>query len=93
MSIDTLLLARELRLAEMPQAQAEAIAGALGRSFTETAATKSDLNLLKSELETRIEHGKIELKAEIEQARSSLLVWFIGANTALAAMLLAAIKF
>lgn len=82
MSIDTLALARELRAAEMPQAQAEAFAAALGRSFTETIATKSDLAHLEA---------KIEIK--IEQASSRLLLWFIGTNTALAAMLLAAIKF
>lgn len=115
MSIDTLALARELRAAEMPQAQAEAFAAALGRSFSETAATKADLDQLaattkadlnqlaaatKADLNQLAAAAKADLNqlesrldTKIEKATSRLLFWFIGTNTALAAMLVAAIKF
>ena len=51
MSVDTLSLARELRAAHFEGEQAEAIAAAIGRSVTETTATKADLAQLGAELD------------------------------------------
>ena len=46
-AIDTLLFARKLRQAGLPEEQAEAVAAALGEELTEHRATKADLLLLK----------------------------------------------
>ena len=57
MHIDTLSIARDLKSTELPAAQAEAIAAAIGRSVTEGTASKLDLEAvrlsLKGELECR----------------------------------------
>jgi hypothetical protein len=81
MTVDTLSLARELRAAEFAPAQAEAIASAIGRSIGETAATKADLRELK-----------LELEAKLEAVQSKLVMWMIGSQITMAAILLAAIK-
>ena len=67
MMVDTLTIARELKAAELPVGQAEAIAAAIGRSVTETAVTKTDLDVLKQ-----------ELKGDMDRLHNRLLLWFIG---------------
>ena len=60
--------------------QAEAIAAAIGRSPAESlasAATKADI---------------AQLKTKIEQLRSTLMMWFIGTNLTVAAIIIAATK-
>ena len=81
MMVDTLTIARELRAAELPSGQAEAIAAAIGRSVTETAATKADLDLVKH-----------ELKVEIERTRNQILIWIMSAMVALAGLIVAVVK-
>ena len=81
MTVDTLSLAKELRAAELPPMQAEANAAAIGRAVLEGAATKADL----AQLEARID-------AKIERLRATLIMWFVGTNLTLAAVLIAAVK-
>ncbi|MEH3107059.1 MAG: hypothetical protein PGN09_07135 [Sphingomonas fennica] len=99
MMVDTLTIARELRAADLPAPQAEAIAAAIARSITESAATKADvaaaeqslrseINLLKAELQM----VRQELKAEIERVRSQLLVWVVSTQVAVGGLIIAIIK-
>ena len=81
MGVDTLSLARELRAAELPSVQAEAIAAAIGKAVVETAATKADLLQLEAKLE-----GKIE------QLKATLLTWFIATQLTVGAVVIAALK-
>ena len=80
MTVDTLSIALELKAAEVPAAQAEAIAAVIGRSAAEsltTAATKADI---------------AQLETKIEQLRSTLMTWFIGTVLTLAAIIIAVVK-
>jgi hypothetical protein len=81
MSVDNLTIARNLKAADLGAAQAEPIAAAIGRAVAETAATKSDLRELK-----------LELEAKLEGLQSKLVMWMIGTQITMAAILLAAIK-
>ena len=81
MSVDTLSIARDLRAAELPPAQAKAIAAAIGHSILESAATKSDLAQVEARLETKI-----------EQLRVTMMTWFIGTGLTLSAVIIAAVK-
>ena len=81
MMVDTLTIARELKAADLPIGQAEAIAAAIGRSVTETAATKADLDLIKQ-----------ELKADIERARNQLLIWVVSTQVAVGGLIVAILK-
>jgi len=81
MNIDTLAIAKELRAAELPAAQAEAIAAAIGHSVSETAATKLDLDLTKQ-----------ELRADMERLHNRLLLWFIGTQVAVGGLVVALVK-
>ncbi|MCY3819475.1 MAG: DUF1640 domain-containing protein [Gammaproteobacteria bacterium] len=72
-AIDALRYARRLKEAGVPTEQAEAMADAIGAELVEQLATKSDLEALR-----------LELKAEIDQTRTSLggkillLQWMLG---------------
>ena len=81
MSVDTLSIARSLRAAELPQPQAEAIAAAIGNSILESASTKADLREVK-----------LELEAKIEALQAKLVMWMIGSQVTMTAVIIAAIK-
>ena len=85
MSVDTLAIARNLRAADLPQPQAEAIAAAIGSSILETAATKADLLQLRTEL-------KADIETKVEQLKSTMMTWFIGTTLTLGALMIALIK-
>ena len=85
MTVDTLSLAKELRAAELSSTQAEAIAAAIGRAVIEGAATKADLLQLEARLDAKID-------TKIERLRANLMMWFIGTNLTLAAVIVAAVK-
>jgi hypothetical protein len=88
MSVDTLSIARELKATKMPAVQAEAIASAIGYTVHENLATKSDLREINSamrEMESRID-------TKIEQLRVTMVMWFVGSQIALGALILAALK-
>ncbi|MEO6093506.1 MAG: hypothetical protein ABIT04_11565 [Novosphingobium sp.] len=80
MSVDTLAIARSPRAAELPQPQAEVIAAAIGTAILDAAATKADL----AQLEARL--------AKIEHLKSHMMMWFVGTNLTIAAVVIAAIK-
>ena len=81
MNIDTLSIARDLKATEIPAAQAEAIAAAIGRSVFDAAVSKADL-----------EAAKQELKGDLERLRGQLLIWFIGTQVAVGALIVALVK-
>ncbi|WP_419809901.1 hypothetical protein [Sphingomonas sp.] len=81
MNIDTLSIARDLKATELPAAQAEAIAAAIGRSVSEGVATKLDVQLLEERLTGRLEGVK-----------SQILIWLMGAIFASAGAIIAVIK-
>jgi hypothetical protein len=84
MAIDTLSISRDLKAAEVPAMQAEAIAAAIGRSAGDSmqnAATKSDLAQVESRLE-----------AKIEALQSKLIMWFVSTQIAFVAIIAAIIK-
>ena len=81
--VDTLRLSDTLRKAGMERDQAEGVARAFGKELGEHVAVQSDLDagfqgmrsemaLMRSELEARIEGVRSELEARIEEVRSSL---------------------
>ncbi|WP_271299362.1 hypothetical protein [Sphingomonas sp. CV7422] len=72
MTIDTLSIARDLKAAQLPAGQAEAIASAIGHVLSDSMATKADLSLMRSDLSGRIEQVRLDLGSRIEQVRSDL---------------------
>lgn len=89
MNVDTLAIARDLRATELPAAQAEAIAAAIGRSTSEGVATKSDIDVIGQ----KIDALDARLTARIESARSSLLIWLMGVITASVGVIIAVLKY
>jgi len=80
-NIDTLSIARDLKASELPAAQAEAIAAAIGRSVTDGVATKADLQVMEE-----------RLSARLESAKTQLLIWLMGVIVATAGVLIAVVK-
>lgn len=86
MHIDTLSIARDLKAADLPPAQAEAIATAIGQALREGVATKGDVEALKGDfdslaqqisgLDRRLdgvrEQGRNDLKAAVETLRAEM---------------------
>jgi hypothetical protein len=70
--MDTLAIARDLRGADLTQAQAEAIASAIGRSVVENSATKSDLENLRLALKGEIDGLQASTKSDLENLRLAL---------------------
>ena len=81
--IDTLRLSDTLRKAGLEREQAEGVARAFGKEFGEHVAVQSDLDagfggvrsemrLMRSELEARIEGVRSEMEARIEGVRSEM---------------------
>lgn len=106
MHIDTLSIARDLKAADLPPAQAEAIATAIGQALREGVATKGDIEALAGQQERYRSEAKAEsatlraemksieqtLRAEIERSRNQILVWIIGAQVALSGLTIALVK-
>ena len=74
MTVDTLSLARDLRAAELPQQQAEAIALAISHALDNSATTKTDLTQSESRIEGAIRQFRTEFHVEIEKLRTELHV-------------------
>jgi hypothetical protein len=98
-NIDTLSIARELRAADLPDGQADAIAAAIGKVIGEGTATKSDLELTKQELRSAIalvrqdlELLRQEVDAKLERLKNEMIRWFIASQITMAAVIIAAIK-
>ena len=95
MYIDTLSIARDLKATELPADQVEAIAAAIGHSVTEGAASKADVQLIRSDfqvLRADLQASEERLTARIEAASRQTLVWLAGAIFAVAGLLIATIK-
>ena len=86
---DTLKLPKELRDdAGFPQEQAEGLAAALGRSTSDTIATKADI----ADLRTEIADLRTELKTDIANLRGELPKWFIAIISGQAIFIITMIK-
>ena len=99
MNIDTLSIARDLKATELPAEQAKAIAAAIGRSVTEGAAPKFDLEAVRLSLKGEIDVLRQEVRAEfeklradVEKLRSSLISTVVGSQIAIAGVIIAVIK-
>lgn len=88
MNIDTLSIARDLRATELPAAQAEAIAAAIGRSMPEGVATKTDIDTVLHKMDALEER----LSAKLESSKSQLLIWLMGVILAVAGAIIAVLK-
>ena len=85
MNIDTLSIARDLKATELPAAQAEAIAAAIGQSVVEATAPKADLGIMIQ----RLEAMEQRLTAKIESSRASTITWMVSILTAAAGLFIA----
>ena len=72
--LDTLKATRTLEAAGFETSQAEALVSVFGGPVAGSAATKSDVRDLRSELKTEIKDLRTELKAEIGQVRDDVKV-------------------
>jgi hypothetical protein len=88
MAIDTLSIAQELREAELPSGQAEAIASAIGRTLTEGAATKADLK----EVESRIDRLEISIDGKLDRFKVEMFRWFLASTLTIIGAVIAAAK-
>ena len=71
------------------EAQAEALAHEQIHLLEADLATKSDVTAVKSDLAM----VKADLEVKIEQVKSSLLIWMVGALTAHLAVVVAVVQF
>ncbi|MDD9994456.1 MAG: DUF1640 domain-containing protein [Dehalococcoidia bacterium] len=85
-AFDTLKASRNLKAAGFSEAQADAIIGTVGDSFTDTVATKADLAAVKAELKQDI----AGLKADMFKVAMGVAIAIILAN---ATMTIALIRF
>jgi hypothetical protein len=92
MSVDTLSIARELKASKLPAAQAEAIASAIGYTVHENVATKSDLRELATSTKSDLRELESRIEGKLESLKSTMMLWFIGTNLTLAAIIIAALK-
>ncbi|PAX08796.1 hypothetical protein [Sphingomonas lenta] len=92
MHIDTLSIARDLRAAELSPEHAEAIAAAIGRSVNEGAASKADLESLRTSIDVKLDAVKHELRSDLEKLRSQLTLSLVGSQVAIAGIVLAILK-
>lgn len=72
--LDTLKATRTLEAAGFETSQAEALVSVFGGPVAGSAATKSDVRDLRSELKTEFKDLRTEVKAEISQLRDELKV-------------------
>ena len=70
--VDTLQLSDALRETGLPREQAEGIARALGSELAGRVPVRSDLGVVRSDLETKIESVRSDLDAKIESVRSDI---------------------
>lgn len=99
MSFDTLSIARDLRAAELPAEQAEAIAAAIGRSMAEGAASKTDSekliarsDALERTIAAQMQALDAQITSKIDNARSTLLTWLVGVIVATAGVIIAVLR-
>jgi hypothetical protein len=84
-AFDTLKFVEKLEAAGVPHAQAKATAEAFAEATSQELATKADLALLRadldlvrSQLETKIDKVELRLEAKIEATKSEIVKWQFG---------------
>ena len=88
-AFDTHRFVKNLTANGFTEAQAEALAHEQIHLFESNLATKSDVATVKSDLAM----VKSDLEVKIEQVKSGLLKWMIGALTAHLTVVVAAVQF
>lgn len=82
MSIDTLKLAKRLEAANMPKAQAEALAEGIGETLQEATVTKQDLAVavaeLKQDLGVAVADLRTEIRTSAAKVKTEILYWVLG---------------
>jgi len=78
-AFDTLKLAQALREADFTPAQAEGAAEAIAAAIQSDLATKSDLQLMKTELSASIAESEAKLRTSIAESKADMLKWMFGA--------------
>ena len=93
---DTLKLAQDLRdEAGFTPQQAEGLATALGRSASESIATKADIAEVKTEiagLRAELKTDIAEVRTEMQQIKADLLKWFVAIMSGQAIFIITMIK-
>ena len=87
-AVDTLSIARGLRDAKVPTGQAEAIAAAIGRSLTESAASKADLR----EIDSRIDRLDISIDGKLDRLKVEMFRWFLASTLTIIGAMIAVAK-
>lgn len=77
-AFDTLKFVEKLEAAGVSHAQAKATAEAFAEATSQELATKADLALLKTDLETKIEKAELRLEAKIESTKAEIIKWLFG---------------
>ena len=91
-SVDTLTIYEQLKSASLSDEAAKGIANIL-KSITENnLATKTDVELTKSELKRDIEVTRAELEKIIERTRANIIMWVAGMLVAQTAIMGTLIK-
>ena len=86
---DTHKFVKDLTLAEMPQAQAEALANHYASLLDDRLATKDDIKLLKS----NIKQLASDVGKDIELATKTLWIKMLLAQSAVAGLIITVLKF
>jgi hypothetical protein len=78
-AFDTLKLAQALREADFTPAQAEGAAEAIAAAIQSDLATKSDLQMVKTELAASISESEAKLRTSIAESKADMLKWMFSA--------------
>jgi hypothetical protein len=77
-AFDTLKFVEKLEAAGVPHAQAKATVEAFAEATSQELATKADLAVLKTDLESKIEKAELRLEAKIEATKAEIIKWLFG---------------
>ena len=95
-AFDTHRFVKNLTASGFTEAQAEALANEQAHLLDSNLATKADILAMKSDvlaMKSDIREVRSDLEVKIEQVKSDLLTWTVGALTAHAALIAGMIRF
>jgi hypothetical protein len=90
---DTIAWSKWLVENNVPKKQADAHAQLISKAVGQSAASKEDLKITKTELSNDIQLVKADLMSEIQKSKTELLFWMLGMFLGLAGLMVALIKF
>lgn len=83
LTIDTLAMAQRLRAVGVPEAQANEQVEIIAEVFEHNISTKHDIEVIRKD----IEGVRAELKTEMYQMKSNIIIWVAGLLLAQAALI------